>query len=137
MSKRRDLLLALGALAVVVTVLTFGFRLLGPPRDQRAISADARRLADLRTIAQQIQEPRISQLPATLDGLKQRLGANLNDPLTNIPYEYHPKSGTAYELCAVFATDSTEGENEYQQISPFWRHPKGRHCYQLDASKTL
>ncbi len=122
MSRRRDVLLAVGAAVVVVAVLAFGFHLLGPPRDQRAISADERRVADLRSMAQAIQA-RLAPPP-------------LHDPVTNTPYEYHPKTGTSYELCATFETASAESDAEYQQPSPFWRHLKGRQCFELDSAKT-
>lgn len=136
MSKRRDLALAAGAAVVVVAVVAFGFRILGPPRDQRAISADERRITDLRGIAQAIQIRQTPQLPAKLTDLRQGPVLHLQDPLTNTPYEYHPKTGTTYELCAMFETASAEGDSEFQQPSAFWRHLKGRQCFELDAAKT-
>ena len=136
MARRRDLALAAGAAVVVVVVLVFGFRVLGPPRDQRAISADERRVSDLRGIAQVLQVRQTPQLPPTLAELRQGPLLHLRDPLTNTPYEYHPKTGTIYELCAMFETASAEGDSEYQQPSAFWRHMKGRQCFELDAAKT-
>jgi len=136
MARRRDLALAVGAAAVVVAVLAFGFRLLGPPRDQRAISADERRVSDLRGIAQALQARQTPQLPATLADLEQGSLLHLHDPLTNTPYEYHPKTGTNYQLCATFETGSAEGDSEFQRPSPFWRHLKGHQCFELDAAKT-
>jgi len=145
MPGRRDLVLAGSAAVVVVAVLGFGFHLLGPPRGQRAISADERRVSDLRTIAQQLNLRTNAQqiharqgapLPATLEKEWPRgYSIHLNDPLTNVPYEYHPRAGTAYELCAVFETASAEGDAEYQPPSPFWQHAKGRRCFELDAGK--
>jgi hypothetical protein len=58
----------------------------------------------------------------------------LRDPVTNISYEYHPVSGTAYRLCAVFATD-TRAEYQRLRIPTFWAHPKERHCYELNAAQ--
>ena len=136
MSRRRDLVLAGSAGVVVVVVLAFGFHLLGPPRDQRAISADERRVSDLRTNAQQINARQGTPLPETLEKEWPRgYPIHLNDPVTNVPYEYHPKAGTAYELCATFETASAEGDAEYQPPSPFWHHTKGRRCFELDAGK--
>jgi|SRR5579872_5569825 len=80
MSRSRDGLLATGAAIVVVAVLVLGFRLLGPPRNQRDISADERRVQDLRTIAQQIFNRH--SLPANLAELK--LGAAAEDRLRTL-----------------------------------------------------
>jgi len=131
MSKRRDLLLAGGAAVVVAAVLAFGFHVLGPPRNQRDISADERRVQDLRTIAQQIYGRH--SLPTTLADLK--FPGKLEDPVTHTPYEYHTKSGTAYELCATFATTSAESDTEYPQPNTFWNHGKGHQCFQLDLGQ--
>jgi len=131
MSKRKDRLLAAGAAVVVATVLAFGFYVLGPPQNQRAIGADERRVQDLREIAQQIYGRH--SLPATLAEL--RFGRQLEDPVTHAPYEYHTKSGTAYELCAIFATASADSDSEYPRSTTFWNHSKGRQCFQLDAAQ--
>jgi len=132
MSKHRDLLLAGGAAVVVAAVLAFGFHVLGPPRNQRDISADERRVQDLRTIAQQIYGRH--SLPTTLAEL--RFPGKLEDPVTHAPYEYHTKSGTAYELCATFATASSDSDTEYTRpITLFWNHGKGRQCFQLDLGQ--
>jgi hypothetical protein len=136
MSKRRDLLVAVVALLVVLAVLVLGFRRLGPPRSHRAINADVRRVEDLRAIARQICARQESQLPVTHGELKPGHRMNLKDPVTGAYYEYHPKSATAYELCATFATDSAGEDEGYSPVSPFWSHPAGRRCYQLDSSKT-
>ena len=136
MAKRRDVALAVGAAGAVVAVLAFGFSVLGPPLAQRAISADERRASDLRAISQALQVRQTPQLPTTLTNLSQSPLLHLRDPLTNTPYEYHPKTGTAYELCATFERASAEGDAEFQQPTPFWRHLKGRQCFELDAAKT-
>jgi hypothetical protein len=136
MARRRDLALAVGAAVVVLAVLAFGFRVLGPPRDQRAISADERRVSDLRGIAHTLQVRQMPQLPQALADLTPGPLGHVRDPLTNTPYEYHPKTGTNYELCATFETVSAEGDAEFQQPSTFWRHRKGRQCFELDAAKT-
>jgi len=74
-------------------------------------------------------------LPATLAELTPSSPVSLKDPVTHAPYEYHPKSGTTYELCATFATASRADEGTYPPRTAFWNHPKGRHCYQLDAGQ--
>jgi hypothetical protein len=138
MPKRKDALLAAAALAVVVAVLAVGFYSLGPRGKQRALNADARRVEDLQSIARQFWMQRPKQLPATLAELPPSPPMHLNDPVTNAPYEYHPQSGASYELCAIFATDSaTDGAagDGFPLANTFWNHPRGRHCYQLDASQ--
>jgi hypothetical protein len=134
MQTRRDLLMAAAALVAVLVVLALGFHHLGSPADQRAINSDERRIDDLRSIAQWIHF-RPMPLPATLTESPQSSPASLKDPVTHVPYEYHPKSGTAYELCATFAAAGTEDEDTYRPRSAFWNHPKGRYCYQLDAGR--
>ena len=129
MSKLRDRLLAAGAAVVAAAVVGFGFYVLGPPQNQRAIGADERRVQDLRAIAQQIFGRH--SLPATLAEL--RFGRQTEDPVTHAPYEYHTKSGTAYELCPTFATASADSDSEYPRPTTFWNHSKGRQCFQLDA----
>ena len=133
--RSRDLLFAAGAIVAVVLVVATGFYHMGPREKQRAVQADTRRVEDLRWIAQQIGYRQTPRLPETLADLAPSRAARLKDPLTNAPYEYRPRSGTAYELCATFATDSAAGEGGLGQRPDFWSHPKGRHCYQLDASQ--
>jgi hypothetical protein len=135
MRRRKDVLFSAAALVIVVVVLALGFRRLGPPRHQRATTADARRVSDLHEIAQRIAAMKLLAVPASLAGLRQSRFMNLNDPATRAPYEYHPKSCTVYELCATFATASAEGDYRRPLLSRFWWHPKGRYCYQLDGSK--
>ena len=139
MTKHRDGLMAGGTVVVVLVVLALGFHRLGPRANQRAIRADERRIADLRSIAQAIYFRNYQKMPmpATLTDPPQSSRVNTNDPVTSAPYEYHPKTGTVYELCATFATDSTSDENGFRERSAFWNHTKGRHCYRLDASQVM
>jgi len=124
------------ALVVVLVVLAIGFHRLGPRGYQRAFMADERRIEDLRAIAEAVYYRRQAPMPATLAELPQSARISLNDPVTNAPYEYHPKSGAAYELCATFATESgAPGEANRPLHDKFWSHSKGRYCYQQDASK--
>jgi hypothetical protein len=116
------------ALVAVLVVLAIGFHRLGPRGYQRTIKADERRVEDLRSIAQEmrIQNLRQMPIPASVAKLRQSTGTNMNDPVTNAPYE----------LCATFATGS--GAQDRWDMQPrwdFWNHPKGRYCYRLDASK--
>jgi hypothetical protein len=136
MRRRKDALIGAAALAIVLVVLALGFHRLGSPANQRAIAADTRRVTDLREIAQRIAAQHREAPPPRLADVRQSQFLHLNDPVTRAPYEYTLKSGTAYELCAAFATASGEGDEMWGQLSLFWRHPKGRYCYELDSSKT-
>ena len=132
MSKHRDLWPGAGALLVIVAVLALGFHYLGPRERRRAISADARRVEQLRTIATAIAARGGKELPATLANLAPGLEVNLKDPVTNAVYEYRPISATTYELCAVFSAGSVA--DDFARPRPTrWDHPRGRYCYQLDA----
>ncbi|MGA2435627.1 MAG: hypothetical protein ABSG25_10110 [Bryobacteraceae bacterium] len=139
MRRHKEILFAVGALAFIVVVLALGFYRLGSPGHQRAITADAHRVDDLHTIAANIEAWQKCHLQAALADLKLGQLMDRNDPVTHVPYEYHFKSGTAYELCATFATastESTDSDNPWGKCSAFWRHTKGHYCYQLDSSET-
>jgi len=66
-------------------------------------------------------------------------GSPAADPETGAAYEYRPKSGAAYELCAdFFEASSDEGSRvRYGYQSNFWEHGKGRTCFSLDVAKTI
>lgn len=130
----------MASIAVAIGVVA-GFWVLGGPNRQRLISADRERIEDLRSIAWRLyQESEKAQdrgqpveLPESLEGRNSAV-----DPITNLAYEYRRLSQTTYELCAEFATDSSDyplrqaprnrEENE-------WRHPQGRYCFELDVSE--
>lgn len=125
MAHRKDAILAIGAAMAACIVLLIVFLRPGTPRHQREIEADERRIEDLRRIAREIGE----QGGAAA-------ARRPKDPLTGIPYEYSPKAGSSYELCAVFSTDNREDPDGPASPS-FWKHPKGRHCIQLDAARRV
>jgi len=135
MPRRRNTLLAAGALVIVLVVLALGFHRLGSPADQRAITADERRVQDLRGLAHNIAAWHKLAPPPTLADLRQHQFLHLTDPVTRAPYEYHLKAGTEYELCATFDTASADSDERWVQHSPFWQHLKGRYCYELDSSR--
>jgi hypothetical protein len=92
---------------------------------------------DLRTIAVAVYQTQLeqAQLPVKLADISRRTEAveiRIADPITGAPYEYAPKTGSAYELCANFVTSSRE--QDWPEVSRAWAHPPGRHCFSLDAS---
>jgi len=127
---------ALSASAVLVMAI-LGFSRLGAPRTQRVLRADEKRVQELYQISQQIyfhwasQRSSNPKLPAHLDQLQ---GVALADPVTREAYEYHPKDGSRYELCATFLMSSEQNEAASSRTD-MWAHPSGRHCFQLDAAE--
>jgi hypothetical protein len=57
------------------------------------------------------------------------------NPLTHKPFVYRPKSNTAFELCATFATDNRH--QEPGEAEEAWRHGKGDFCFPLDATQSI
>ena len=118
----------------VALVLVFGFSYIGSPSTRRMMRADERRVQDLYQLSDKINNVwnKETRLPAHLDELSD---ATLADPITRIAYEYHPKEGSHYELCAAFAARSSE--NEAATRSKTWADPSGRYCFPLDAAQTV
>ncbi len=139
---QRDLAFAATAAAAVVLVFCTAVVVAGTPPTQRRLEADRRRIEDLHRIAVTIhtlygQNP---ALPATLNDpvFGRSAGANLaSDPETREVYEYRPRSGSRYELCAVFSNSSQEDSDrqDYVGATGFWSHSAGRNCFALDASQ--
>jgi hypothetical protein len=136
---KRSATFGIGAAAVVVAAFSLGLGIAGTPAAQRGMEADHRRVQDLRAITWAVrswyQRPGKSTapLPAALPELigKGITRAQTADPESGRLYEYRVKSGSVYELCAVFS-----GRQEEDQIrqTQFWYHAKGRACFTLDAS---
>lgn len=128
----RDRFMAGLSSAIVALMVVLGFLQLGPPKVQREFRADAQRIRQLYQISMAVKEywtSHTSQLPANIDQLS---GNAYVDPISHAPYEYHPKQGSQYELCAIFARSSDRSETT-SSPNP-WIHPAGRHCFPLDAS---
>jgi hypothetical protein len=129
---------ALIATTAVGAAVVAGFWVLGTPGRQRAILADQQRLQDLTTIAQGLHQDYLDQpeqyrLPETL-ATRDRL----QDPLTDLPYEYQRLADRRYQLCATFDTDSRDyrlkplNPGDARQLQD---HPQGRHCFEFDPSE--
>jgi hypothetical protein len=128
----RDRVMAILSSAFVVILVILGFSQSGPPRSQRDLRADAQRISALYQISTSIAGyygSHSSQLPPSLDQLN---GQSTWDPITHMPYEYHPGQGSQYELCATFNRKSDQREANAGP-NP-WIHPAGRHCFSIDAT---
>jgi hypothetical protein len=126
----RDRFMAGLSLAVVALIIVLGFLQLGSPSNPREFRADTQRVSELYRISLDIKSYwalHASQLPS---GLGELLGSSHVDPITNAPYEYHPKQGSDYELCAVFS----RGVGSHVNANS-WDHPPGLHCFPMDASQ--
>ena len=131
----RDARAAIIAAIAIVVAIVLGFRVLGGPRTQRLVRSDERTVRSLNELAQKIQQKwrsSNSQLPPTLDSLSEK---EKQDPLTHKPFVYRPKSTSAYELCATFATDNRHQEPGEPEDA--WRHTKGDFCFPLDATQSV
>jgi uncharacterized membrane protein YidH (DUF202 family) len=126
--------------AAVVVSFCVGLGVAGTPSAQRQIEADLKRVQDLQRIANVINiwhkrsdiEKSFAPLPATLSDLRAKglSPSQIVDPETRIPYEYHTKSDTSYQVCATFSAAKDQARG-----TQFWYHGKGRTCFTLDASQ--
>lgn len=125
-------------------LLLGGMTLIGSPFQERLRRIDEQRLSDLRGIRRALEilcvdrsgdRPRlVADLPKTLAELDLRArqgdavpwALSLQDPATKAPYEYRPLEDSQFELCAQFDL------SRQRKWEPFWNHPAGKHCFQLD-----
>ncbi len=137
-----------GVLAAVV----YGMTLVGSPGEQRALQFDQRRTSDLQQISSAVQVywDQQKKLPQGFDDLRQQQFTyieSVQDPETGVPYEYRVLPAfqgkvltipETYELCAVFATDSSQVAAKIQAPTPFsaeqWNHGIGRTCFAREAA---
>lgn len=130
----------------VVAAVIYGMILVGSPAEQRQLQFDQQRTSDLQQIVSAIQMywDQQKKLPQGFDDLKQQQFAyiqSVQDPETQIPYEYRITGEKTYELCAVFATDSSLYEAKTKTPTPFsaeqWNHVKGRTCFAREVQPIL
>lgn len=134
---------------VVVTsmaiVAVYGLTLVGTPASQRLLQFDERRVSDLQQITFAIDGywERNKKLPETLENLQdpRYYLQSITDPKTGEPYEYQMVSDTAYELCAVFETESSAQQDSRSIPKPFseqiWDHGIGRTCFALEVREPI
>lgn len=128
----RDASMALLSSALVVLLLVLGFSESGPPKAQRDFRADAQRIQRIFQLSAEVKSywsGHASQLPVSLDQIS---GARYADPVTGALYDYRPQQGSQYKLCATFSRKSPRSDGS--PGSRFWTHPRGYHCFSLDAS---
>ena len=132
------------AIVLFAIAVVWAFQQIGSPARERLRRIDEQRLRDLQGIRRALEilcvdragpVPRlVDRLPQTLQEIdaKARRGdavgwaLALSDPETKEPYEYRAISETEFELCARFELP------RQRRWEPFWNHPAGRACFQLN-----
>jgi hypothetical protein len=132
--------LLLGAVvAGVVFALGAALWVLDSPAEERRRRLDEERSTDLHRTADAVDGywTRKGKLPADLAAVAEWRGLDgpPADPVTEEPYEYRVTGADTYELCATFAAESPGREIRWarEEHAVFWRHPAGRHCFELEA----
>lgn len=134
--RKRDI-----AFVIATVTLVLGGTAITQREFDAYIKADRARLSDLKSIAASLhldwefaQDKHLDwKAPAALKDVPSVLrGVRITDPVTGIPYDYTPLSGTSYQVCAVFDHDSSR--QALLSIEKGWSFPKGRHCFVADAS---
>jgi hypothetical protein len=128
--------------AVLATIVA-GFIITGSPATARQHRFDERRIEDLQTINDAIQDYALGEsrfeplaqrsierpLPETLEQVRAgatRRRPDIRDPETDLPYRYEILGESRYRLCAEFRFERDE------EHTPRWNHPAGEHCFELD-----
>ena len=125
-------------LAVVLAV-GYGIYVVGSPGGQRLLKFDARRVSDLQNISHTIDTywDLNGELPGALEDLQgpRYYVRFIRDPATQQTYEYRVIAGNQYQLCAVFATDSSQRVERVPRpySAKVWDHGTGRACFDLEA----
>ena len=133
---------AISTAFVVLLALIMGFVTVGSPNTARLVRFDDQRVMDLQNIQGQIINywQLKNKMPITLFELEDSIsGWKVPvDPETAVVYEYIPKTGLTFELCATFSLGSApDSQTKYatpypvggNAISDNWNHPAGRDCF--------
>ena len=131
--------LVVGSVLVVVMTVGYAIYLVGTPGQQRDVRLDDQRISDLQNISNNIDtyleiNRKMPEYLTELVGPRYYV-RSLQDPGTDIAYDYRVIEGTSYELCANFATNSSEGRQGDRRAfsETAWDHGVGLTCFQLTA----
>lgn len=126
------------AAAFAILALIGGFMLTGSPAHQRDLRLDERRVQNLASLSSYIElyANNHIRLPESLDEISSEPGFNLDikDPQTDKPYEYQRLDSLRYQLCAEFATDTSQYRSR-QDVQSQWSHGIGRTCFERKLDK--
>lgn len=131
---------AAASILAVAIGLVLGFWSLGGPGTQRELAADQRRSEDLRRLAFQVEQfySRHKKLPSALSSLEvDSPGLTSRDPVSRVSYGYQVTGDTTYQLCTVFNADTRTSADTSAPVTGFNYHPAGRHCFNLDATRSI
>lgn len=124
----------LGPVTTVGLLISIGVAIwfAGSPATARLHGSDQQRLRDLRALSHRVDQywQQHDSLPGSLAVLAARRGnrhLEIRDPVSAAVYGYTVVGDRTYQLCAVFATASSDA------VKRFWRHPHGQHCFTLQA----
>jgi hypothetical protein len=122
---------------VSLGVIAMGMKLIDSPDLNRLHKLDERRMSDLHRISIQVEyyNKNHNQLPQSLEQLSLPK-KELEDAVTNEPYEYKVHDADSYELCAVFDAPPPPDERDLAIgygacASPWIRQGSGRYCFTL------
>lgn len=125
------------ASVVLIGWIIAGFFIVGTPAEQRATRLDIQRVSDLNSLQYNVIDywNRTDALPEDLSAL-----TNMHvptDPATGEMYSYTVTGDLSFELCATFATDSDERNQQDRFLQPGYysksidySHEAGYHCFQ-------
>jgi len=128
-------------IVIVGVSIISGFFITGLPKNQRLVRLDERRISDLLSIDNKIDNYWINnrKLPDNLSQLETALNVSLPvDPVSDASYEYIKQSDLKFELCAVFQTSAKDNVNYditiSKPINQFYaqlqNHTQGRNCFE-------
>lgn len=124
------------AIATVAAIIA-GVLVMGSPAQQREQRLDVARTGDLSALQMAIRTywREHQQLPQSLDRVAAQPGIKLplRDPVDEQRYDYRVLDAHHFELCARFATDSSEHPRRRYRVDSEWPHPRGQHCFRRAA----
>jgi type II secretory pathway pseudopilin PulG len=126
---------------VVLIAIVYGFTMIETPSEVREKNIDQTQLSDLMNIQSSIQSYAIveGKLPATLEEAFNALPTPKASS-GRAEYRYEVKSATTFELCAEFASPTSESDRmyyaDYEPTEPMmvkesnnWNHGAGEWCF--------
>jgi hypothetical protein len=141
---KKDILAMIYITILTVVALVYGFNIIPSPAKEQQISMDHKRVIDLGTLQTSIDDyyQNNNTLPQSLNDLTFNTNdfstpLHKTDPQTQDPYQYFVTSPTSYQLCATFATSSSQDDTnayddtnaDYSSYSSTFTHPAGHFCF--------